>query len=258
MKKILFLAALSLVGILSNDSNASLIYGTVGGTANQDFNGLANTGTPTWADNVTLAGWYSNRTAYVPGTGTGTAGALYSFGSTTSSGAPSTERALGGVASGSVAARWGIQFQNTTGVTLNSMTIRYDGEQWRDGGNTTLAFQSLTFDYLTGAALHSIGAGAGTLVPALNFTSPIATATAGALDGNAAANSTPGIFSVTGLTWNNGDFLMLRWTDANDTGFDHGLAIDNFSFSAVPEPTTVAMFGLSLFGMGVGRRRRAI
>src|SRR5437773_2469308 len=74
----------------------------------ENFDALANTGTPAWADNSTLPGWYSSRTAYVPGTGSSTTGALYSFGST-----GSTERALGSVGSGSTGTiYWGVKLKN--------------------------------------------------------------------------------------------------------------------------------------------------
>jgi hypothetical protein len=49
----------------------------------------------------------------------------------------------------------------------------------------------------------------------------------------------------------------LRWADLNNTGNDHGLGIDNLSFSAaVPEPSTFALIGLVLAGLTAGRRFR--
>src|SRR5512144_2038822 len=68
------------------------------GTYSQNFNSLASAATGAWTDNSTLPGWYAAKknngtpnsfTAYTATTGTGTAGALYSFGASGSG-----ERAL--------------------------------------------------------------------------------------------------------------------------------------------------------------------
>jgi autotransporter-associated beta strand protein len=67
---------------------------------------------------------------------------------------------------------------------------------------------------------------------AFNFTSPIATTTGAALDGNLAANRTASRGgTVSGLSWANGSALWLRWIETNDVNSDHALAIDNLSFS---------------------------
>jgi len=60
---------------------------------------------------------------------------------------------------------------------------------------------------------------------------------------------------VTGINWAPGTSLWLRWRDPNDPGSDHGMAIDNFSFSAVPEPTTFALVGLGMGAAGLVSRR---
>jgi hypothetical protein len=61
-------------------------------------------------------------------------------------------------------------------------------------------------------------------------------------------------------TWLPGETLWLRWVDLNNTGNDHGLAIDDFrlSVTAIPEPGTTALLlaGLAAVGL-VARRRRA-
>jgi hypothetical protein len=92
-----------------------------------------------------------------------------------------------------------------------------------------------------------------------NFTSPIATATPSALDGNADANRSTGRGGTVGsLTWNNSTTLWIRWIENNDVNSDHGLAIDNFSFSAVPEPGEyAALAGAGLIGFALWRRRMA-
>ncbi|MEQ1905663.1 MAG: PEP-CTERM sorting domain-containing protein [Pirellulaceae bacterium] len=227
---------------------ADISYTSNGQVVTQDFNSLGTAGA-SWTDDSTIAGWFSNRTTYLAGNGSGTAGGLYSYGATGNS-----ERAIGSLASNSVdPVQIGIRLTNLSGKTLTKLTVTYDGEQWRAANNGSA--HSLTFAYAIGSSLTL--ASPGTAVSQLNFTSPILT-NAGALDGNAAANRVAGItFAINNITWLPGQQLVLRWTDVNDSGNDHGLAVDNFNFIAVPEPTT---FGLgSLLGLAVlamQRRRK--
>ena len=230
---------------------ADISYTSAGSSYGQNFNSLSTTtGTNiTWTNDSTIAGWFSNRTTYRASTGSDTTGSLYSNGS-----AAASDRALGSIASGGTGTiQNGVRFTNNTGITLTQFTVTYDGEQWRNGGNTTQ--HSLTFDYVTGAGV-TLSSGGYSGVSQLNFNGPIATATAAALDGNAAANRVAGItFNVKDITWLPGQQIMLRWTDLNDTGNDHGLAVDNFNFVAVPEPSS--MMVVSLVGLAIaGRFRR--
>ena len=62
--------------------------------------------------------------------------------------------------------------------------------------------------------------------------------------------------TVTISGWNDGTDLWIRWFDANSTGFDQGLAVDDFSFSAVPEPAAgAALMGLVALTLAGLRRR---
>ncbi len=212
-----------------------------GGTYTQNFDGLPSTGTVTLTGTApfdlaitpaavsSLVGWRIGASAGTPGlligTGSATNGATYSFGSTSAS-----DRALGTIASGSVIPRLGVMIVNNTPTTITQFTVTYTGEQWRNGGNASLATQTLPFGYSLNAT--DLNTGTFTDVPALGFTSPITTATAGALDGNATANRVANLSStITGISWAPGQTLILRWNDTNDTGNDHGLAIDDFSFN---------------------------
>ncbi|HWS27066.1 MAG TPA: Calx-beta domain-containing protein, partial [Xanthomonadales bacterium] len=65
---------------------------------------------------------------------------------------------------------------------------------------------------------------------ALGFTSPIATASTAALDGNAPANRLARSNSLT-VDVAVGQEFWIRWIDVNDAGNDHGLAIDDFSLT---------------------------
>ena len=141
-------------------------------------------------------------------------------------------RALGSVASGSTnEVYFGARFVNNTGGAIISRDVSYVGEQWRNGGNITP--QTLDFQYqiVNAGALSSITAGTWTDFNALDFTSPIATATAGALDGNAAANRTVKTANLP-ISVFVGQEVWVRWKDSNDAGNDHGLAVDDLSVTA--------------------------
>lgn len=202
---------------------------TLGSPVTQNFDALANTGTNVaWADNTTIPGWYATRTAYNAGAGASNTGSMYSFGTGTA-----TDRALGGVASGGTGTMyWAARYVNNTGGTISSLTVSYAGEQWRDGGNATPVTQPLAFQYQVASAGTITDADTPTTgwvnAAALNFVSPIATTTAGALDGNAAANRVALSSTIT-VTVNAGQEIWIRWQDINDTGNDHGLAIDDLS-----------------------------
>lgn len=101
-----------------------------GTTYIQDFNTLAFSGT----SSTLPTGWEfletgtNANTTYTAGTGSFNAGETYSFGSTSS-----TERAFGGLRSGSLIPTIGVSFTNNTGSTINSLVVNYRGEQWRLG-----------------------------------------------------------------------------------------------------------------------------
>ncbi|MFK0733225.1 MAG: ExeM/NucH family extracellular endonuclease, partial [Gloeotrichia echinulata HAB0833] len=193
----------------------------------QNFDSLSSSNA-TWTDNTTLTGWYaaytsSTLTTITAGTGSSNTGSLYSFGAS-----GSTERALGSVASGTPGTiNYGARFYNDTGATISSLSVSYIGEEWRNGGNTTK--QKLDFAYQIGAS--SISSGTWTDVDSLDFTSPIATSTAAALNGNDSANRVSLSSTLTGFSLAPGQEIWLRWSDVNDAGNDHGLAIDNLQVS---------------------------
>jgi len=251
----------------AGSAHATISYTTSGGTISENFDSLLAAGTGNaWANDSTITGWsLFNKTpaaiaTYNSGPGSSNAGAFYSFGVAGVN--PDAERALGGVASGgayfgspasgTVAGWIAVAITNNTASTLTSFTVGYDGEQWRNGGNTSA--QTMVLEYGFGASFGAVGswtaAGA-----AFDFTSPIVGSVAAALDGNDAANRVAGLGgTVSSLTWNAGDTLWVRWIENNDVGNDHGLAVDNFSFSAVPTPGSAALLGLG--ALALGRRRR--
>lgn len=264
MKKQILTATLG-VAALAGVANAQAVPFT-GGTYSQNFDSLPSTGTGitgSWVNDSTLDGWNLFRSAAPnnridAGTGSSNSGQFYSFGA-----ASDGERALGSIASGSSGIQtYTLVLQNNTGAALTQWSLSYDGEQWRDGGQGSFAptFHTLVFDYLVSndASDGTLLGGGFSALPALNFTGPVsanATTTGNALDGNLGANRVAGINGGASVVWNPGEFLILRWSDANDAGNDHGLGIDNLTFEAVPSPGALALLGLG--GLVAARRRRA-
>ncbi|MEH1860615.1 MAG: Calx-beta domain-containing protein [Nostoc sp.] len=204
----------------------SILPASFTGTYSQNFDTLAASGTSiAWTNDSTISGWYATRTNYITGTGSNNTGGLYSFGS-----ANNADRALGSVASGTTGAiYYGLRLQNNTGSAITKLQVSYTGEQWRNGGNTSQ--QQLKFSYQTGLTLTSLTTGTWTPVTSLDFTGPIATANAGALNGNQSANQTvitPVIFNLA-TPIANGEEIILRWEDIDNGNNDHGLAIDDVS-----------------------------
>lgn len=232
-----------------------------GGTYSQNFDSLANSGTGnTWTENVTLPGWYASKsvapngvTSYNAGTGSSTAGALYSFGASSSS-----ERALGSLASGTPGDfAYGVRFANDTGSDRTNIVISYTGEQWRVA-NTNV--QKLAFSFQVGNSLTNADApNTQTWTPfsALDFSSPTTNATQ-ALNGNDPTNRV--VFTnivLFGVVVPAGQELFLRWFDTDDSGSDDGLAIDNLTVSfgqsvtntPPPSPGTNATISMVTYNM---------
>ena len=222
-------SALLLLAFAVPTTQAQVSLTSLGVAKTENFDTLANTGTPAWTDNSTLAGWYSVRTTYTPGTGSSNTGAQYSFGA-----AGSTERALGSVGSGGTGTiHYAVRLVNNTGGNIDSLTIAYNGEQWRDGGNATPVAQPLAFEYQVAAAGTITDANtpsSGWVSAAFGYNSPKFTTTAGALNGNDPANRVAVSGTLTfPVAVSDGQEIWLRWVDVNDSGNDHGLAIDDFS-----------------------------
>jgi hypothetical protein len=246
-------------------AHAAINVATAAFTYTQTFDTLAASGTPTWANDTTLAGWGLYTAAgtavpsYATGDGSSNTGSFYSFGTV-----GSAERALGGTASGgtyfgspasgALAGYIAVSFTNGTGGGLTGFRLGFDGEQWRNGGNTSS--QAMVLQYGFGTSFGSV---ANWVQPGGNFdwSSPVVGSTAAAVDGNG-PGKVAGRGGSINTAWAAGDTLWVRWIDNNDVGNDHGLAIDNLSLSvsAVPEPATALLLGLGAVVLA-GFRRRA-
>ncbi len=276
---------------LATNANASVSYSTTASTYTQNFDSLPVTpvntslgSSPTgWTDdnaspgagNFSILGWYlyhpvtqaeggfNGNQRFRTGTGSVTTGSFYSYSNSSSS----TERALGMVPSSTTAGngdsmRIGLRLTNNTGVALNTFTITYDGEEYRDDAATDAISFSYALDSdisaIPGATWHDAGAAAN-FVNAATFNPPVETnSPAAAINGNT-TGLVAGITATVNLAtpWQPGTDLWLRWSQVQIASLsDDGLAIDNVNFSAdVPEPAALGLLGIA--SLGLFRRRRA-
>jgi hypothetical protein len=268
MRSATLIAWLILVGSQVIICRAAITYSVIGSTYSQNFDTLEDTTSTgiTWTNDSTIQGWNlfnstsSAITTYNAGSGSESDGSFYSFGA-----ADVAERALGGVGSGGVyfgspdsgdiAGYIAANITNDTGSTLVEFTINFDGEQWRKSGATSA--HTMVFEYGFGSTFTSVGTWT---APGgdFNWASPVFTSGAAAVNGN-----TDGLVSgrggtVTGLNWLDDSTLWMRWIERNDSGVDHGLAIDTMMFTAaIPEPNQVLVGCLvcGLIGLAaIGKR----
>ena len=263
MKK--FLSLVGLVAACASSASAQVAYTSTNNTYTENFNSLGTNASSAWANNTTLAGWYAlgqltNPVVISNQTGSSTSGILGNF----SSNSTAIDRSLGWVFANSIGAAGtyasiGFGISNATGLTLDSFSLGYTGREWRGYSNNTAV---LSFQYKVGGSFDNDPTnaltGLWTDVSALNFVLPV-TNGGTQLNGLVAPNFTTLSNTVNGVTWNADDVLWVRWRQQNLPGSDAQMAIDDFSFSAVPEPSTYALLalsGLALAGYAARRRRR--
>jgi hypothetical protein len=221
-----------------------------------------------WHDLSPAEGGANGHQRFRAGDGSSATGSFYSFGREATN--PVTDRALGVLATNVLANEvgsasntgiyFGVRLTNATGSTLDNFSFTYSGEQWRglQVNNLTQEFESLTVDYSLTATTIKGTAGPYTNLPGATFTGPNGGwDTGGRLDGNstdpsssAGQNKITGLgASVTGINWAPGTDLFIRWqalnTASNGAGplaNDHGLAIDDFTFSAVVPPAVQTFY----------------
>lgn len=189
----------------------------------QSFDTLAVTGTSSllpvgWA--FVETGTNANAT-YTAGTGSTTAGDTYSLGASGSS-----ERAFGGLLSGSLTPTVGGCFRNDAGTAINQIAVAYTGEQWRLG----TAGRADRSDFQWSLDATSLTTGTWTDADTLDFASPTATGATGALDGNAAPNRSA-LAANLAVPLPAGAVLWIRFADFNASGADDALAVDDFSLT---------------------------
>jgi len=179
---------------------------------------------------LTIPGWFMTETGggasdneqYAVDFGNSSTGDTYSYAAV-----GSTERALGGLRSGTLIPDFGACFTNNAGSTITNLTVAHTGEEWRLG--TPARTGQLNFECSTNATDLTIGTW--TNVAALKFVTPHVFAS-GAKNGNDAADRTPLSSTIASLSIANSGAFWIRWTDINANGAaDDGVAVDDFSLT---------------------------
>ena len=233
-----------------------------GGVYTQDFDSLDSlSNNATWTNGSTLAGWSAFTGNPDPDTAydeiernedSGNAEGLHNLGTTQSA----TERALGFRQFGE-SAMIVVEFVNDTGGDLTEATVDYVGELYRidSSDNTNI---DLEFQYSLDATSPGVLTGTWTDVDSLDFEIPTTNQPGSGnafLDGNDADNQDVNSATFTlSSPWAAGDSLYLRWWQPDGPGIS-APGLDDFEFTAVPEPASLALLGLG--GLGVLVRRRA-
>ncbi len=248
---------------------------------NEDFESVdRSVGLHPWTDDSTLFGWYaetgfpsdsqyraSNANNQTPESGA-TPTALFLFRS------GSTDGALGSLSNSTYQATFGAQFTNATGSTITDLSISYTGEQW--GWGSSSDFNTLDFAYSTDAT--SLSNGSWSDASSLSFTALYSGGTGAGLNGNSDTIYSGGSYvektagqaggpgapnfsaisaNISGLNIANGETFWIRWSDDfSGTGNGQGLAIDNLSVNAIPEPSTITFCLTVIIGTLLWRIRR--
>jgi pectate lyase len=221
------------ISIEASGTTTATVYSLTGSAYAQTFNTLP-TSSFTWSNDTTLPGWFAINTA-----GTLDTSATVSDGSAnlgdlklSSVGAvANTDRALAYHTRVNTAPTYiGLRFRNNSGRTLDSFTLSYTPEQWKEG--TNLRTVTLNVEYRVGSTLTELNATSGwTALPGLSATT---------LNGSAGATATLTASAIP-VTVAPGETIWFRWITANSattsTSSHDTLAIDNvnvgFTASAV-------------------------
>lgn len=186
---------------------------------------------------------------------------VVSFGTT-----GSTDRALGTLATCNQISTFAVILQNNTGYNLSQFSLGFTGEQWRAGEenlNNVLNFKYSVVSTAPSATAIGLNAAGFTAVNSLTFQTPFLGDGAGGVGTEVAVNGNLPQYqaSLSGsapVSWGAGQYLVLQWSGVDLSGQDNGIAIDNLSFSAIPEPSTyAAILGAAALGFAAIRRRRA-
>ena len=193
----------------------------------------------------TLAGWYGAADTVFPGVdgitrfgaqnGDQTTGGVISFGRNDSGGANGTNRALGLLSTSTTGSTtFGVKLINTSGSTLNYVSLGFIGELWHNGTtHRTMSF-GYTNDLAGTFTLTSQAISNATVVPGLSFSFPTA-ASVTTVDGTQSSNQIVlGTNSMALATpWAPNTALWLIWSvEFYGSGGGNGYAIDNLGFSA--------------------------
>ncbi|MEM9227008.1 MAG: PEP-CTERM sorting domain-containing protein [Verrucomicrobiota bacterium] len=249
-------------GCIAVPLTAQIIYDVPDATIVEDFNtGLPSAAsTPAWADNSVFTGWYAYQTATsgaptsyrITSSGNSSAARLYQWRPS----AASSEGAFGTRPSGTTGSMiLGLQLTNDTGVTLTSFSLGYVGQQWFESESTQNNQFVVSYQFGDPTDLND---GVWTVIPELEFNSPKDSGADQNLDGTLPENQeTLAPATITSISWEDGEDLWIRWFDANSAGFDQGIAIDDVTFTAVPEPSAYSLL-VGLLAVALVWKRRSV
>ncbi len=158
--------------------------------------------------------------------------------------ASTPNRAFGSLVTASSVGSFGVVLKNTSGARINEIVITYDAMINRNPSTTANTYPlsyRVSSSNIAGASSTGDGTyndAAGTWASGTGFTTPAsgtgAPATQAAITplfriGGAAITQT-----LSNLSWNNNEYLYIRWKDTDESGGDALAGIDNFSLTKVP------------------------
>lgn len=163
-------------------------------------------------------------------------------------------RSFGSLASGASNQGFGLVIENDTDQILNEVTVHYTRRIWHTQGTTTAnpfeSFMEFSYgvesnelnaeNFLTNNAmsrfvdLDALSPAGNTVLEVNGGTDPDRR-----VDGFSAEWSEDVSGTITGINWEPGQLLFIRWNDFNQSGFNAGLAIDDFELTARFDPDAV-------------------
>jgi len=174
---------------------------------------------------------------------------------------PTVGRAFGSLASGSAGGFFGLVLQNSSGQTINNLSIAYDAVMNRNPNGATGVVNTFALGYAVSSsavvsATQAAAGTEGTFGAALNSTT-LGFSTPSS--GTGAPSTTPAtnnpLFkignTITGtlssLGWGAGQYLYIAWNDLKEAGSNATAGIDNFSIR-VPVGVLSLTWGLVVDG----------
>lgn len=263
-------AAFIVTALASSGGHAAVVLNSLG-TYTEDFSGFTGfnaashpVGWSTTFDTAAFRGFTSNGTSVLIAGSSGgsiTSGGLFSWG-----------EELAGPAVGAATMAWQgtgttanmvttIGFTNNTGKTIKDLTVSFDVFQWRKGASST----GTQFGRLS--TLDLAGSSNLTGLNSFNFTAANHSALSQLAVGRAFGAAAPADFTadtsftqtLTGLSLANGENFSFSFTynRGAGSGSAQGIALGNFSVTAVPEPSSMAILAL-VGGVGAYRARNRL
>ncbi len=240
MKK--FLTTLALTGAIITGAQAQVQIDSETFNYIDDFTGFDGTADPA---NWTTTDVASTSTWLGTGTGSSSTGGKWSYGDT-GSGA-TFDGSLGFLPSSTRAINAIISFEVGAGLSLTGFDVGYDAEQWRSTLNGKFNGWEVSW---------SLNGGVGTVLNDLTYVAPNSNPTGINPDGG--PWETLSLSTSVSQALSGGDVVTFTFFGDNGTGpgARQGVAIDNFEFAAVPEPSTYALLVLAGAGLAAHRLRR--